>query len=145
MSCFAANRLTFNTDYEIVAHFFKNLRNFKIIMPEQVENWESDENNCSFFIKNLGNLGMKKGSFDVPNRFIFNSNDSSRVSFVMNFYLNPYEKVGYEGYFEICAEMNPMIEMMAKRPLTNFVNILTTNFQTYLTTNYNNVTNQKLT
>jgi len=137
MSSFTANRIIFKTRIEKVAAFFENLDNFRFIMPDQVENWESDENNCSFFIKNLGNLGMKKGTFEAPDRFMLKSNESSKVNFVLSFYLKPSETMDSIGYFEIYADMNPMIEMMAKRPLTNFVNILTANLREFLTTNHN--------
>jgi len=132
MSCFAGNSLNFEIVPERLEGFFNNLNNLKYIMPEQVENWESDEDNCSFFIKNLGNLGMKKGTFNSPEQFTFISNHYSKVDFVMFFRLKPAIVIGYQGYFEICADMNPMIEMMAKRPLTNFVNILTANLQVFL-------------
>jgi hypothetical protein len=134
MSCFTANKIVFKTDLEKVAVFFNRLDNLRLIMPDQVENWESDENKCSFFIKNLGTLGMKKGIFEKPDRFILKSDESSKVDFVLSFYLKPIITTDNEGYFEICAEMNPVIEMMAKRPLTNFVNILTVNLREFLTT-----------
>ena len=135
MNYFAGNSLTFNTNPSKVSVFFDDLNNLKFIMPEQVENWKSDENNCEFFVKNIGNLGMKKGTFVFPHQFTFISNESSRVNFVLHFHLKHNENVENQGYFEICAEMNPMVEMMAKRPLTNFVNILTINFQRFLTNN----------
>jgi hypothetical protein len=136
MSCFTGNSLNFEIEPEKLESFFENLNNFKFIMPEQVENWQSDENNCSFFIKNLGNLGMKKGNFVSNECFTFVSNHSSKVGFVLCFYLKPAINQGHQGYFEICAEMNPMIEMMAKRPLTNFVTILTANLQAFLASNH---------
>jgi hypothetical protein len=132
MSCFAGNSVDFSTCPEKIPGFFDDMNNFRFIMPDQVENWQSDENNCSFSIKNLGNLGMKKGTFELPDHFTFVSNEVSKVNFVLQFQLKNSENNEKQGCFEICADMNPMIEMMAKRPLTNFVNILTTNFQRYL-------------
>lgn len=132
MSCFTANIVDFSKGFEEIQAFFDNLNNFRFIMPEQVENWQSDESSCSFFIKNLGNLGMKKGQVSISDHFTFVSNEQSRVDFVLHFYLKTKEGNEIKGHFEICADMNPMIEMMAKRPLTNFVNLLTTNLHDYL-------------
>jgi|GEM_PF-281921 len=132
MSCFTGNSVNFSKYPEKIPGFFEDMNNFRFIMPDQVENWQSDENSCSFSIKNLGNLGMKKGTFEPPDHFTFVSNEVSKVNFVLHFHLKTSENSEKQGYFEICADMKPMIEMMAKRPLTNFVNILTTNFQRYL-------------
>ncbi len=132
MNCFTANHIDFSKNFEKVQPFFDNLNNFSFIMPEQVENWQSDESRCSFFIKNLGNLGMRKGQFLIPDHYTFVSNDESRVDFVLHFYVKSRTGIEKNGYFEICADLNPMIEMMARRPLTNFVNILTANLHDYL-------------
>lgn len=129
MVSFISNPLIFDVEPGIIETFLEDIRNFKLIMPEQVEDWSADETSCSFFIKNLGNLGMKKGNFVVPQRYEFPSGEKSKVRFTLVFHWNPEEAGTKHGYFEIFAEMNAMVEMMARRPLTNFVKILTENFQ----------------
>jgi len=129
MTSIVADKQDFQVNAGKITAFFNDMRNFKSIMPEQVERWQADENACSFSIKNLGNLGMRKDTFDPPHHFEFVANGGSKVDFTLVFHFSPDIEGRTNGYFEIIVEMNPLVEMMAKRPLTNFVNILTINFR----------------
>lgn len=129
MTEIAADEIKMNMFPEDLLSFMSDMRNFREIMPEQVEQWNASTDSCTFSISNLGNLGMQKGDFSVSGRYSFISNEQSRVKFELIF--NHYDNSdgSRTGYFEIRTEMNPVIEMMAKRPLTNFVNMLTENLK----------------
>ena len=109
--------------------FFSDMNNFRHIMPEQIEDWQSDEVSCSFFIKNLGKLGMKKNHIEDGQKLHFISSETSKVKFTLVFHFKNVSESSHQVSFEILSEMNSFVEMMAKRPLTNFVNILTTNLK----------------
>lgn len=129
MSKFTANPLPFHIEPEAFSVFFSNVSNLREIMPEQVQDWQSDENSCSFFIQNLGQLSMQKGEFSFPDAYSFQSTEISKVKFALGFHFKPDSDTSSIGFFELDADMNPMVEMLAKRPLSNFVNILTENLQ----------------
>jgi len=126
MTSFISNPVVFKSDTGKYLAFLKNLNNFEEIMPDQVENWISDEYQCSFFIRNLGDLGMKKGDFSIPDQILFLSTEKSKIGFRLIFHLNTSGDLP-TGKFEILVEVNSMVELMLKRPLTNFVNILIAN------------------
>ncbi len=128
MTTFSATPLQFDAPPAAISTFLSNMSNLRQIMPEQVEQWQSDENSCSFFIKNLGHLSMQTGDFYFPRQFNFTSTESSKVKFILSFNYRPGKVDTPTGFFEVTADINPMIEMLAKRPLTNFVNLLTENF-----------------
>ena len=132
MTRFLSNPVGINATQEQLSGFFGSMNNFWHIMPEQVENWQSDEESCSFFIKNLGTLGMKKPAYSEADRIQFSSSETSKVKFTLIFHIKNLSNEKLEVGFEILSEMNSFVEMMAKRPLTNFVNILTTNLKQYL-------------
>jgi hypothetical protein len=134
MTSFLSNPLEINANPEELINFLGNMNNFRFIMPEQIENWESDYETCSFFIKNLGKLEMKKGPVHEQNRMQFLSSDTSKVKFTLLLHIENKGKSREEVRFELLSEMNAMVEMMAKRPLTNFVNILTTNLKQHFNT-----------
>lgn len=129
MSKFTANPLPFDIAPLSLGEFFNNVSNLREIMPEQVQDWQSDEDSCSFFIQNLGHLSMHKDDFDAPFQYSFNSTENSKVTFTLSFHFEPNNDPSPTGFFELDAHMNPMVEMLAKRPLLNFVNILTENLQ----------------
>jgi len=132
MAKFTSEIVELQTSPEKVFSFLEDMNNFELIMPEQVENWKSNDHECSFFIKNLGDLGLKKGRIDFPNTLNFPSADNSKVKFNLAFSLFRSRNDNYSAGFEITADLNSMVEMMAKRPLTNFVNLLTSNLKTQI-------------
>ena len=129
MTRFLSNQVEIGVNSAKLVDFMGNMNNFRHIMPEQVEEWQSDEESCSFFIKNLGKLGMKKDFGDNQSRLQFLSSETSKVKFTLIFHLNNKTQSSQEVSFEILSEMNSFVEMMAKRPLTNFVNILAFNLK----------------
>lgn len=130
MATFTSDRVHILTTPEKVISFLENLNNLGLIMPEQVENWKSDGEECSFFIKNLGDLGVKKGRVNFPDQIHFPSTENSKVKFDLIFSVSPSVADSINAGFEISAEMNSLVEMMARRPLTNFVNLLISNLKT---------------
>ncbi len=132
MKNITAERKSFKVEGAKVANYLSDMQNFRQIMPEQIEDWYADEMSCSFFIKNLGKLGMTKGELVGMQQFEFPSSGGSKVNFVLYFHFQNIGNEISEGFFELKADMNPLIEMMARRPLTNFVNILTENFHTQI-------------
>jgi len=129
MTNISATPLTFDARPEAIRLFLANMNNFKIIMPDQVEQWQSEDSSCSFFIKNLGSLSMQKDDNINSGVYSFSSTETSKVKFKLSFHFDEASDNSYVGYFALNAEMNQMVEMLARRPLTNFVNILTENMQ----------------
>jgi hypothetical protein len=125
MAIFTSEKREINSTPEKLFNFLGELENLGLIMPQQVEEWQSDGEECSFYVKNLGHLGLKKGKADFTQRMVFSATEHSKVKFDLIFILEKAET--YLAGFEIDAAINPMLEMMARRPLTNFVNILTEN------------------
>lgn len=129
MAKIVADKVEFEIGRESLDTFMGDMQNFREIMPEQVEDWSAEKSSCSFVIKNLGKLGMRITNPDESGSYKFSSTDESKVAFTLKFNTISGNDGITGGYFEISAEMNPLVEMMAKRPLTNFVNILTDNLK----------------
>ena len=129
MISFLSNPAEIGVNPDKLLVFFSDMNNFRHIMPEQIEDWQSDEVSCSFFIKNLGKLGMKKNHVNEEQKLFFISSETSKVKFTLVFHFKNINESSHQVNFEILSEMNSFVEMMAKRPLTNFVNLLTTNLK----------------
>ena len=96
--------------------------NFRILMPEQVIKWESDEKHGRFTIKDLTELGMRIED-SKANEFIkLHSDGKVPFDFTLTVFLSGIGPATTNVYIEFDGNVSPMIAMMAKRPLTNLVN-----------------------
>jgi carbon monoxide dehydrogenase subunit G len=93
-------------------------------MPEQVINWQSDEESCSFTIKGMADLAMKMDQRTEPGFVSYASAGSSPFPFNLDFHIGQRSEGGTEVKATLNAKLNPMLKMMASRPLQNFVNLL---------------------
>ena len=95
-------------------------------MPlDRISDWQSDEKSCSFKIQNLARIGMNlKSTSDTV--IEMESSSSKPFPFSLRVELASIEsQVEAQLVFE--GDMNPMLKMMAAKPLTNFFDMLADN------------------
>lgn len=104
--------------------FLSNFNNFQKLMPEQVTNWQSTENDCTFTIKGMATIGMKIDE-KIPNSLIkISSHGKVPFTFNLNVQLTETSPTQTTGQLIFDADLNPMMAMMVEKPLRNFFNIL---------------------
>ena len=109
---------------EEVFNFLSNFNNFQKLMPEQVTDWKSTEEECTFTISGMATLGMKIVE-KKPNDFIkVERNGKAPFDFTLEVLINQKSNSESEVQLAFNAELNPMLKMMAVKPLTNFLNLL---------------------
>ena len=117
---------TVNANKESVFEFLTDFNNFERLMPDQVVNWKSDEESCSFTIKGMTSISLKykqKTPFELIDIV---PEGKSPIKFNLQIILeedltNDQKTV---AKVEIDANLNPMMAMLAKKPLENLVNII---------------------
>lgn len=103
--------------------FLSNFNNFQKLMPDQVANWQSTEDECSFTIAGMASLGMKIKD-KTPNSLV-SAVRHGKAPFDFELKCQIQEKDGASDVQLLFdADLNPMLKMMAERPLTNFLNML---------------------
>jgi len=111
---------------ENVYNFLTDFNNFENLMPDQITNWKSDKENCSFTIQGMADVTL---TFEekTPMSFI-KLVPVGKVPFQFSLLLNLVEIDGNtEVKFNVDADLNPMMAMMAKRPMENLVNVMAGN------------------
>lgn len=103
--------------------FLSDFNNFEKLMPEQVVNWKSTVDTCSFTIKGMASLGMRHQSMVEFSEINLVSDDNAPFSFTLSCLLKDHGK-STDGQMRLNADLNPMLKMMAKKPLQNFANLL---------------------
>ena len=103
--------------------YIGDMNNMPPILPEQVVNISSDADNLSFTIQGMGSIALRVFN-RKPNELIqLSPVGKTPFQFVLNIYIRNYESAS-EYCFEIDAQLNPLMQMMASRPLQNLVNMM---------------------
>ena len=123
MTRIESDQVTIHKTAKEVFDFMSDFNNFKKLMPEQVVNWQSTSDECSFTIQGMATLGMKIVEKN-PNTFIkIIKNGSAPFDFTLSCMMDDLQKdSSIQLAFDV--DLNPMMKMMATKPLTNFLNIL---------------------
>ncbi len=93
-------------------------------MPPQVTDWQSDGESCSFNIQNMATLGMRYSDRKPNNLISIVSDGKVPFNFNLQCLIEARGEKACNVGLELNADLNPMMMMMASRPLSNFVNIL---------------------
>lgn len=101
---------------------FSNLGSY--VPNDKVEDFKSDVDSCSFKVEKIGNFGMKIIERD-PCKTVKIANDET-VPFKFNLWIQLKEVSEMDTRVKVTlkADLNPMLKMMAKKPLTQFVDTL---------------------
>ncbi len=109
---------------ESIFSFLGNFNNFQKLMPEQVTNWQSTEEECSFTIAGMASLGMKITE-KIPHSLIkVSRNGKAPFDFTLDCNIHSIDGNKSEVTLAFDADLNPMMKMMAVKPLQNFLNLL---------------------
>ena len=98
-------------------------------MPEQVTDWVSDADTCSFNIKGMASLGMAIESRTPNSEIKIKKHGKAPFDFFLTCEIGEGSNVQSSTlklYFD--ADLNPLLKMMAEKPLTNFLNLLVNRF-----------------
>ncbi len=112
--------------YNLISDF-SNLGS--MMPPEQVKDFTSDSDSCKFSIDNVGQFGMRIIERE-PNKLVKVESDES-VPFKFNLWFQFKQVEAYDTRIKVTlkADLNPLMKMAAKKPLTNFVEMLVTRLE----------------
>ncbi len=104
--------------------YLADFNNFGKLMPPQITNWKSTIDTCSFTIQNMATLAMRIKEKIEPTKLVITSEAPSPFPFDLICELEALGDNSCRSIIRFHADMNPMLAMMAKNPLQNFVNML---------------------
>lgn len=115
-----------NTNKKRVFEFLSDFNHYERLMPDQIINWESNHDACSFTIKGMTNLALKYND-KIPHHLIDIVPDGkSPISFNLRIELteDTLNDQNTIAQVKVDANLNPMMAMIAKKPLESLVNII---------------------
>jgi len=123
MTKIESDQVTIDKTAKEVFDFLSDFNNFEKLMPEQVVDWKSTADECTFTIKGMATLGMKIIE-KVPNSLVkVTKNGSAPFEFTLSCMIEDLQSQ-CRVRLAFDADLNPMMKMMASKPLTNFLNLL---------------------
>ncbi len=113
--------------YELISDL-NNLKDF--VPPENVKEFVADTDSCSFSVDKMGTFAMKVVERE-PNKLVKIGNGEG-MPFKFNLWvqLKSVNETDTRVKVTLKADLNPMLKMMAKKPLTQFVATLVDRMET---------------
>jgi len=124
------NKVTVNKSAQEVFVFFTDLKNFKTIMPENIQKFEVDGDSFLFGLPGMPEIRLiLKEKTEFSN--ITLGAASSKLPFTLVADIEELSADKCEIQLKFDGDFNPMMAMMIKKPLTKFVDTLTENISKF--------------
>jgi len=124
MTRIESDKALIDKEQKNIFDFLSDFNNFGKLMPEQVTNWQSNADECSFTISGMANLGMKIAEKRPSDYIRVVKNGEAPFDFTMECLMKESAPGKTEVQLALEANLNPMMKMMVAKPLTNFLNML---------------------
>ena len=129
MKKFESENVQLNSSAENVFEYVGNLSNFGKFMPEQITNWQSTADTCSFTVQNMTTLSMKVQERVPFERINVIPDGKTPFDFSLQVLLIPIRTDHCEAKIVFNADLNPVFSMMASKPLQNLVDLMAKNLE----------------
>ena len=114
-----------NSSSEKVYNFISNFNNFKnLVPPDKVKNWQSTEDHCHFTVDMIGETGLRIIEKEPYTLVKITGEEGGKFDFFFWIQLKEEATNDTRIKLTIKADLNPMVKMMASKPLQKFVDTL---------------------
>lgn len=105
--------------------FLSDFKNFQSILPEdKVDDFKYTENECSFNIRGITPMTIKKVESIPYQSILFSSQGLAKFNFSLTaFFIGEASKKG-DCKIELSGDLNPFIKAMAEKPLMSLINTM---------------------
>jgi hypothetical protein len=121
---FQSHKVELQVPAEKAYSFLFDLNNLQKLMPEQIVNWKSTADACSFDIKGMAHISLER-SEAVPDSLIrIISGNDSPLGLEIRANVEKETLNHTTAWIELTADLSPMLQLMVSGPLQNLVNIM---------------------
>lgn len=124
MTNFESPATIINASDEKIYSFLSKFSNFEYLLPAEISNWKSTDDECSFTIQSFITLSMFI-SQRTPNTCIeMKSKGTNIFEFAIENYIETLSENQSRVRIIFKADLNPMYSMVASKPLENLVKLV---------------------
>ena len=110
---------------EKIFAFFSNLNHIEPLIPkEKLSSWDFQVDHCKLGIAGLGEIGLSILEKKPCSLIKLGSGEDSAYDFTLWIQLNQVSEKDTRVKITLQAHLNPFLQVMAKKPLQNFVDTL---------------------
>lgn len=115
------SKVTVNKPLGKVYEFLADLNNHQQLMPENIYNWSSTEDEAKFTIQNMAKLALKVSSRKKNEEIIAVPSEEAPFALELKWTVTDKGEGRTEALHTISAELNMMMKMLASGPLQKLV------------------------
>ena len=119
------NSITIDKPVGNVYSFLSDLNNHQQLMPENIYNWSSTEDEARFTIQNMAKLAIKVSSRKQDEEIIAIPSEDAPFPLELKWSLSDTDDGKTKALYTISAELNMMMKMLASGPLQKLVDYQT--------------------
>ena len=117
---------------EEIFAFVTDIRNFERFIPVGIiSNWNAEKESCSFSVSMLGTVTVRLAEKERYTKVVFSGDALKKNDFLLT--LNITDNVSDHAEVRILlnAELNPMMKMMAGKPIKQFLERLINEMESF--------------
>jgi hypothetical protein len=123
-------KLTCNAE-EIFA-FVTDIRNFERFIPVGIiSNWIAEKETCSFSVSMLGTVSVRLAEKERYTKVVFSGDALKKNDFLLTLNIKDNVTDHAEVMILLSAELNPMMKMMAGKPIEQFLERLINEMESF--------------
>lgn len=132
MKTFESNKTEVQALDAKIFGFLADFNNFKQLLPPEVSNWKSDTETCSFTVQNMASLTLAMDVKTPNNLIIMKSVGANLFEFNIQTTIAFVDENKSLVQIILNADLNPMMAMLASRPLENLVKLIAEKLKEYM-------------
>jgi carbon monoxide dehydrogenase subunit G len=107
---------------DVIYRFITDMRNFKRFIPgDTVKNWKATVDKCSFEVSPVGNANLKITDSEEFTVVKYSGDGLNGTDFYLWVQIKEVSSDDTRVKLTIKADLNPMIKMMAQKPINDFL------------------------
>jgi hypothetical protein len=105
--------------------FTTDLRHFEGFIPDgTINNWKADKDSCSFTVSMLGTVSIRLADMEMYKRVVYKGDALKKNDFELILNITGDGDQPAEVKVLLNAELNPMMKMIAAKPIEQFLEML---------------------
>lgn len=110
---------------EEVFSFVTDIRNFERFIPKgAINNWDAEKESCSFSVSMLGIVTVRLAEKEKNTKVVYTGDALKKEDFSLVLFISDKVNNSAEVKVSLSADLNPMMKMMANKPINQFLEML---------------------